>query len=541
MEAARTESASAPLPLEEMTVPPAETGRVRVDSTGHGESVLVRVPDGRWVRLHGSRDPVREANALLEAAFLDREPSCVIAVGVGFGYLLDAVAARSNRTRVLALEPFSATVPYLKARPIVAEWLASGRLTLLVAPRFDGATEAWQAVDASDPAPPVVFHPVIQREFRMECAQAYGLSVRIMQGARENEQARQAFSGRYLLQSIGNLPRICREGDAAGLADAFPSVPAVVVGAGPSLDSTLDALRALAGRVVIVATDTSLRPLLAAGIAPQIVVAVDPSELNARHLSGVRVTGETWLVAEGSLHPSVFDAFDRRTFFCRVSDHEPWRWLRTCGLDCGHVRTWGSVLTTAFDVAHRAGCNPIVFFGADMAYTDGLPYCRNTIYERDWVNYKTPAELSAAFLPGLANRPTCTEPDIAGKPVLTAPHFLQFRDWLVSRASARDRCVLNATGGGILHGGGIQQIQAAGLRFDPLPLDVQAVLARAWTTTRRRQVATRSRLTVAARAGASAVPLEAWLAATVGRVSAHHVTDALARAVEGFAFGGEAF
>jgi hypothetical protein len=505
---------------------------VRVESSGGAETVTIGRGDGRWVRLHSTRDPVREADGDLARAFVNGEPSLVVSIGLGFGYLLDAVAARSQRTRVLAIEPFAASVAHLKARSLVREWLASGRLTLLVAPQFNGSDEAWRTVVASEANPHVVFHPVIHREFPKECAQAYALSARIVQGARENERARRTFSGRYLLQSLENLPRICREGDVNGLTDVFPSVPAAVIGAGPSLDSTLHTLRALSGRILIVATDTTLRPLLAAGIEPQIVVAVDPSELNARHLQGIAGAKHTRLVAEGSMHPSVFEPFGGRTFFCRVTDHEPWRWLRTLNLDCGHARAWGSVLTVAFDLAHRAGCNPIVFFGADMAYTGGLPYCRNTIYERDWGNYRTTAELSAALLAGLASRPTCTEPDIGGQPVLTAPHFLQFRDWLVSRASATDRRVLNATGGGILHGDGVEQIRGEELAFEPLSLDVNRLLSAAWQSTRDRQQAAAPSVSAAARKGV--VPLEAWLAATLGTVSANQVAAALATAANGF-------
>ena len=48
------------------------------------------------------------------------------------------------------------------------------------------------------------------------------------------------------------------------------------------------------------------------------------------------------------------------------------------------MRAWGSVLTTAYDLAVKLGCDPIVFIGADLAYTDAQPYCRGTVYEENW-------------------------------------------------------------------------------------------------------------------------------------------------------------
>ena len=43
-----------------------------------------------------------------------------------------------------------------------------------------------------------------------------------------NAQARRALAARYLLQTLGNAPRIAREGNAAALAGLLPGMPAAV-------------------------------------------------------------------------------------------------------------------------------------------------------------------------------------------------------------------------------------------------------------------------------------------------------------------------
>ncbi len=42
------------------------------------------------------------------------------------------------------------------------------------------------------------------------------------------------------------------------------------------------------------------------------------------------------------------------------------------------VQTGGSVATTALDVAINMGCNPIIFVGQDLAYTDGKSHSKDT-------------------------------------------------------------------------------------------------------------------------------------------------------------------
>src|SRR5262249_27505873 len=256
------------------------------------------------------------------------------------------------------------------------------------------------------------------------------------------------------------------------------------------------------------------RPLLAAGIHPPLVVSVDPSEANARHLNDLPDARDLWLVGEGSLTPSVFPQFKGRTFIYKVSNHDPWPWLAEHGADCAKLQTWGSVLTTAFDVAVRSGCNPIVFAGADLAYTDGLQYCRNTVYEPDWSQFPSNAERAAEFAKYLQTRPHVVHPDIRGAETITAPHFIQFRDWIVAQArSVAPRRVINATGAGILHGDALETRELGTLAFPALPdgdRDLRTRLATAWTGSTRGFSKVRQNLERALGDGA-AIPLQRWL------------------------------
>jgi hypothetical protein len=354
--------------------------------------------------------------------------------------------------------------------------------------------------------------PLLEGEFAAETDRAKTVARRVIAGYESNERARKAFAGRYLLNTLSNIPTIAAEGDVAALFDLFKGVPAVVIGAGPSLDRNLETLPRLVDRALVIAVDTAVRPLLAAGLHPHLIVSVDPSDLNARHLADLPDTRGMWLVGEGSLDSRVLPQFRHRTFTFKVSDHEPWPWLTAQGFDRGKLDAWGSVLTTAFDLALRAGCDPIVFAGADLAYTRGLQYCRNTIYEADWSPFPTDAERADVFFRlYLKTRPHLRVPDVAGQEVVTAPQFLQFRDWIVSRARTANRQILNATGGGILRDGSIRQTDIAQFSLPPLSAeqrDVHSYLGAAWThSAGHRPVAALAQ----ALSAPAALPIARWL------------------------------
>jgi hypothetical protein len=259
-----------------------------------------------------------------------------------------------------------------------------------------------------------------------------------------------------LLQTLANLPVIAREGDAAALDGLLAGHPAVIVGAGPSLDDQLPALAALQDRAVVVAPHDAAA-LLAGGVRPR--RRCRSASWNAPSRRPRRSGRYLPHGRRRQPAPSAFTGFAGRTFVFKVSDHEPWPWLRAAGLDRGTLRAWGSVVTTAFDLAVRLGCAPIVFAGLDLSYPVRRPYCANTIYDATWreamATYGcTWEQLVDDYFGRLAD---LRVPDLHGRPVLTSPHLISFRDWLCQQVSAdSSRRYVNTTGAGILHGANLE-------------------------------------------------------------------------------------
>lgn len=445
-------------------LPPATVAAIRAEAgpavRGTPDRPEIQAPDGAWMPLHPSADPAAASDEVVARLAARGWPPVLIVIGIGAGHLIEALDRAHAPTRVLAVEPVPATARALAARHDWTPWIASGRLTLLVGPAYAGAAEAWRVFPAGVEQAPTIAAPWLNA-WPALAAEGKAVAAHVVAGVQANAEARRQFAGRYLTQTIENLAVVGREADAAALTGVLGGIPAVVVGAGPSLDRRLDLVRDLARHAVVIAADTAARPLATAGVRPDLVVAVDPSETNARHLADLGLGTHAWLVAEPSVAPSAFADFTNRTFTFAVADHEPWPWLREAGVTRGQLRAWGSVLTTAFDLALAAGCGPIVFVGADLAYSRGLQYCRHTTYEPLWQDCVDDAARAARFREYLATRPHGPTTDLGGAEVLTAPHFVQFRDWIVARAgewtsAGPGRRVLNASGEGILFGGTIE-------------------------------------------------------------------------------------
>jgi hypothetical protein len=416
----------------------------------------LRTADARSVRLESARDPAREADALVDAALAGGEAQTVAILGVGIGALLETVTRRGMRALVIEFDSELAA-GWLGRRSWVAA-IAANRLRLIVGPDYVGAAEAARFLEGV-PRLPVIVHPVLAREYPEQMAVARRALDRVVRDALANANARERFEDLALVNSLRNLPAITASADVDSLFGGFTGTPAVVVGAGPSLDVNLEAIRDVQDRALVIAADTALLPCLKAGVVPQLVVALDPSAFNGRHLVACAAATETHLVTEPSVDPSGVDAFAGRAFAFRVGDHAPWPWLLDAGVRRGRLSVWGSVVTAALDVALRAGCPAIAFAGLDLAYTLGRPYARGTVFEAPWAwAIAEGGTLSEHWAIQLRNRAVVDEADVHGRRTTSAEHLLAFRDWIreVAAAHAEVRFA-NATDAGVLHGSHIIQ------------------------------------------------------------------------------------
>jgi len=384
-------------------------------------------------------------------------PAVVAVIGAGSGALPAAVHARWPDAAVVILEPVPE--PARAAPPQMQELVESGRLITSMAVGSDAASQLWRAFDRWGTSPHVVVNPVLVRTIPTAMKSAARILGRAVAAARMNADARASQAGPYLLNTLRNLGHIERGSDVACLRNRFLDMPAVVVGAGPSLDTQIESLRLIQSRALLIATDTAWRPLAIAGIEPHLVVALDPTAANGQHLRDVPAAALPWIVAEGSVDPDALATLTGRVAIFRVARHHPWPWLQASGLDRGLLRAWGSVLTSSLDLALMCGCHPVALVGADLAFTGGRPYCRGTTHEEMWATHLGGgATLHQVWADVLAARAQTELPDVTGTTVATAPHLVEFRDWIVARAGdVGPGRIVNASGAGILHGPNVGQ------------------------------------------------------------------------------------
>ena len=189
-------------------------------------------------------------------------------------------------------------------------------------------------------------------------------------------------------QLNANVPIIKSHPGTKIYHNKLKNVPCVIVSAGPSLKHSIDKLKSLKGKAVIMALGTSFRSCIKREIIPDFVNAHDANgpDLKAGTGGGPRFfkdayAKETVALFVNYIYPGTIQAYDGPKCFYYVDDPGI-SVYKTMALACdGSDRPDGSFLESSIiggsSVAHTAlyaairfGCNPITYVGLDLSYPE---------------------------------------------------------------------------------------------------------------------------------------------------------------------------
>jgi len=201
---------------------------------------------------------------------------------------------------------------------------------------------------------------------------------------------------------IKNLKHLPQSFYANALKNAFQGVPAIVCGAGPSLQQSMDELRSLEDRALIIAGGSTLAALSSQGIAPHFGMAVDPNLEEYRRFKN-NFAFEVPLLYSTRVFPAIFQTCNGPFGYMRSGiGGVPELWIEEeLGLLdplLGDFLSPESISVTSICLAWAQflGCNPILLNGVDLAYTGNKRYADGVADGEEVFFAQIDAEKSAA-------------------------------------------------------------------------------------------------------------------------------------------------
>ncbi|HHL39629.1 MAG TPA: DUF115 domain-containing protein [Deltaproteobacteria bacterium] len=319
----------------------------------------------RWdgLYLHSRYDPVLEARRFAERL----EPAAVAFLfGWGADYFIEAVIQRLAGAKRLYIFPtnvilFRQTLELFDYSAIFGD----ERVELILG----GAAALARALKEEAPFSPLVIrHPPSLKAASAELAPLRDL---LEEGLYSDFLTRrwQEMDGEMRRLVAGNWRRYSTLEGVAALFGTEQGGRAFVLGAGPSLSTDIEGLRAGWDEAVTIVVDAACGAVVAAGLEPDFVVAVDPHP-DIAELLGAGESKGTLVFA-----PTVVsEAVDRWKGPKVLAFLSTMKGLEAAMEEKGVLFSGGSVIHPAVDLAVRLGCAEVVLAGCDFAFTDGFSH-----------------------------------------------------------------------------------------------------------------------------------------------------------------------
>ncbi|WP_078555823.1 motility associated factor glycosyltransferase family protein [Bacillus alkalicellulosilyticus] len=163
------------------------------------------------------------------------------------------------------------------------------------------------------------------------------------------------------------------------LFEQYNGVPAVIVGAGPSLNNQLHLLKELDGKALIFAVGSAMNILDKHGIKHHFKVALDPSEMEAKYFSKLE-NKDTNLIYMPSLNHKSMEDYTGQKYYSRLAVQQEYVFLEEClEINSSSIKGGGTVSMATVDIAYNFGCDPIILLGQDLSYTPDKFYADGAV------------------------------------------------------------------------------------------------------------------------------------------------------------------
>lgn len=196
----------------------------------------------------------------------------------------------------------------------------------------------------------------------------------------------------------------------------FKNVPAIICGAGPSLEKNLPLLETIKNQALIFAGGSALNALNLKNIQPHFGAAIDPNPPQYERLSTNTAFEVPFFYRNRLYHSALKTIHGARLYITGSGGYDISSFFEE-RLDIqGELLEEGhNVVNFCLEVAHALGCNPIIFVGMDLAYTGEKAYASGVVNDNEntmdahLISLKSQKDLDTLLRPGIDGKPVCTQ------------------------------------------------------------------------------------------------------------------------------------
>ncbi len=252
------------------------------------------------------------------------------------------------------------------------------------------------------------------------------------------------FGGVYFKNFYQNLLYLPQSYRGNHFFGKFKKVPAIICGAGPSLEKNMHLLKQLKDRAIIFAGGSAINVLNSASIQPHLCAGIDPNEAQNVRLHHAQAYEVPFFYRNRLNHNAFKTIHGPRLYLTGGGGFDVAEFFESkLNIQGKDIEEGENVVTFCLEIAFAMGCDPIIFLGLDLAFTDRKTYSGGVVFDPA-VEQKT-MDIYANFeTTGLVKK------DIYGEPIHTLWKWIAESEWIGQWAKENPKVhLINCTEGGL--------------------------------------------------------------------------------------------
>lgn len=330
-------------------------------------TLLVRLPN-RDLYLHSKFDPVLDGRRWVDRQDVKPDSAFLFVFGMGLGYHVEALIGKYQNVRKVIVFEVSPDVfkASLAARDLSA--IFNSDKVIVIAGNYMQIQESirkfmlyFSEMIGDSEKTEVLIHKPSLEVFPEESEDLRNT----LEYIRIASNSRSTFDKERAENEAANSEAFAAAPGVKELFGSYEGRDLIVAAAGPSLDQSLELLKAAPVAPDIVTVDSALAPFHRAGLRPKFVVSGDPQKKTDSLFTGLNIESENLIFFKSS-NPDVVGRFPAAGRWAAYSSVRP----DEVNKDKGDLFFSGTVFLAALDFAVKTGAKPIVLIGADFSFLE---------------------------------------------------------------------------------------------------------------------------------------------------------------------------
>lgn len=359
-----------------------------INECKNGMRNVLKKFNNNCIDIHSSYYPEKQAKYVSLYA-LEDNPDIVFLFGMGLGYELKEMIKVNSNTRYFIIEPDDEIFKLLVENEDIKYLFNNNNIYFIQDNVFENIVSFFEQMVYTDKTINIKFLilPAYKTMYKDLTSKLNDYLKEFLNRIRINIRTVNLSNRAWCQSFIANLKYLKETIPVSKLKNTFKDKPAIIVAAGPSLNYNLEKLKELQDKVIIAAVGTGMQILEKNGIKASLVGAIDVWKSEENLFDNLCINSNIPLFFSSHTAykiPGILNGpkFTMTTGHMDLYISESLNWGEN------EFFTGPSIANTMAYNLSKLGCNPIIFLGQDLCYSDDKWYAEgainNTEFSKDY-------------------------------------------------------------------------------------------------------------------------------------------------------------